>query len=270
MDQNTPPPRPSDESPVLAVNNTPKRRLGRWLILLLTLAVLICLAIIAIMSMRLTTSGDDRTVTVNGEASLQATPDQYVFYPTYTFSNEDKSAALAAMTKKSDEVVAGLKKAGVADDVIKSSSDGNDMPVIYDQVKSAPSYSLRLTVTVKDKALAQKVQDYLLTTTPSGGVSPTVSFSDAKRKTIESQARDEATKDARSKADQSAKNLGFKIGRVKSLTDGAGFNGAIPYAMDSKAVAPEAASTSASAPQLNLQPGQNEVTYSVTVVYEIH
>ncbi len=54
----------------------------------------------------------------------------------------------------------------------------------------------------------------MVTTAPTGQVSPRPNFSDAKRKELESKARDEATKDARAKADQSARNLGFKVGKI--------------------------------------------------------
>lgn len=240
------------------------------LLLLPTIGFVIALVVIAVLATKLASpaAGSERTITVTGEATLEETPDEYVFYPTYAFKNADKAAALAELTKKSDEVVAGLKKAGVADSGIKVNSDGYDAPVYYDMGTTDPTYTLRLTVTTKDKALAQKAQDYLLTTTPSGGVSPQVGFSDAKRKSIESKARDQATAEARSKADQTAKNLGFKVGKVQSVSDGSGF-GTLNF--DTKSVAPSrgAVAMDAAQPELAVQPGLNDVTYSVTVVYEI-
>lgn len=205
--------------------------------------------------------GDDRTISVTGQATVKATPDEFVFYPTYEFKNADKQAALAQLTKKSDEVVAAIKKLGVADGGIKTNSDGYDSPVYKDD-RSTPAYTLRLTVTVGNKELAQKVQDYLVSTTPSGAVTPQPAFSEAKRKELESKARDDATKDARSKAEQSAKNLGFGIGSVKTVSDGSGFGvGIMPAgrgAMDTAVSSP---------PQLTLQPGENELSYSVSVTY---
>lgn len=204
----------------------------------------------------------DRTVEVTGQAKVTAVPDEFVFYPVYEFKNVDKQAALDALSKKSSEVVAKLKELGVADTKIKTNSDGYDYPVFKGDGASTPTYSLRLTVTVDDKDRAQKVQDYLVTTTPSGAVSPQASFSDKKRTELESRARDEATKDARAKAEQSAKNLGFAIGSVKTVNDGAGFNG-IPYAVGRGAADVATSAT----PELALQPGENELTYTVTVTY---
>jgi uncharacterized protein YggE len=159
--------------------------------------------------------------------------------------------------------VAKLKQLGVADKDIKTNSGGWSYPK-YDSNYSTATYTLSLTITVGTDTLAQKVQDYLLTTSPSGTISPQANFSDQKRKQIEDQARDTASKDARKKAEQSAKNLGFKLAAVKTVNDGAGFDGIYPaagYATDQK----DAAGRSS----LTIQPGENDLTYTVTVAYYI-
>jgi uncharacterized protein YggE len=119
---------------------------------------------------------------------------------------------------------------------------------------------LQLTVTVNSRETAQKVQDYLINTGPTGSISPYPTFSDTKRKELESQARDEATKDARAKADQLAKNLGFSVGKVKSIEDQSGFGDIIPL---DATIQPDSASRSS----LAVQPGENEITYTVRVIY---
>src|SRR5687768_1336111 len=69
------------------------------------------------------TDAGGRTVEARGEATISATPDEFVFYPTYEFKNDDKDAALADLTKKSEELVAGLKQQGVATNKIKTNSN---------------------------------------------------------------------------------------------------------------------------------------------------
>jgi uncharacterized protein len=217
-----------------------------------------------------TASGtSDRTISVTGKTTLSAEPDEYVFYPSYQFKGADKDAALAELTKKSDSVVAELKKLGVQDSKIKTNSSGyGSSPAIRqpepDQPTDEVTYSLTLTVTVGNKELAQKVQDYLVKTSPTGSVSPQSSFSEAKQKELEDRARDDATKDARAKADQSAKNLGFKLGKVKEVSDGTGFGDVIPLGREGAA-----SNATDSSKQLSIQPGENELTYSVTVVYYV-
>lgn len=203
----------------------------------------------------------NRTIEVTGETTVSAQPDEFVFYPLYQFMNADKAAALAEVTNKSEEVVAGLKKVGVAEKNIKTNASGSDYP-IYDAMTKEATYTLQLTVTVDNLSLAQKVQDYLLTTVPTGNVTPQPAFSDAKQKELENKARGLATKDARAKAEQMAENLGFKIGKVKSVSESQGFS-FLPYA-----TARDMATGSQAAEQsLTIEPGENELPYTVTVVY---
>lgn len=209
---------------------------------------------------------DDRTIEVTGQSVLTAAPDQFVFNPVYEFKNSDRQAALNAASKKSDEIVAKLKELGVADSKIKTNTDGYDYPIISEKANT-PTYTLRLTVTITDKALVQKVQDYLAGTSPTGSVSPTASFSEAKRNELEAQARDTATKDARTKAEQSAKNLHFKLGSVKTVNDGAGFGGSMPYYNDG--ISTMKVESAAPESRLAVQPGENDLNYSVTVTYYI-
>jgi uncharacterized protein YggE len=234
--------------------------------ILVALLVLIIAGMLAVWKPWAAPTGNDRTITVSGEAKISASPDEYTFQPTYEFKDANKDAGLAALTKKSDELVAKLKELGVPDDKIKVSSDGNDYRTYYFESTSREfTYTLRPTITIDNRELAQKVQDYLVGTSPTGQISPQAGFSEAKKKELEGNARDTATKDARAKADQSAKNLGFKVSKVKSIEDGTNFGGIMPYmASDKAAASPEAKPAS-----LGLQPGQNDLTYTVTVVYYI-
>jgi uncharacterized protein YggE len=212
-----------------------------------------------------TTLSVDRTVSVNGSATLTAEPDEYVFYPNYEFKNADKAVGLKELTAKSDEVVAGLKKAGVPDKDIKTNASGYRDFYLYNEQERTHVYSLQVTATVDNRAAAQKVQDYLLTTNPSGAVTPQAAFSKTKQKELEAKGRDEATKEARAKAEQQAKNLGFRVGRVKSVQDSSGGYGAPEPMMAIDSV--RASGTSEKA--LAVQPGQNDLTYTVQVTYYI-
>jgi uncharacterized protein len=244
-------------------STTNKNKLHLSLDLRLIIAALL-LAIVGMLALWKpwnTTNATDRTVQVTGQATLKAEPDEYAFYPSYQFKNANKDTALSELTKKSDTIVAELKKLGVEDKYIKTNSNGYDYTTYRDTNDTI--YTLMLTITVPTKELTQKVQDYLLTTSPMGSVSPQATFSDTKRKELENTARDEATKEARAKADQSAKNLGFKVGKVKSVSDGAGFGEITPF--ETRGSAPMAADTK----QLSVQPGQNDLNYTVTVVYYV-
>jgi uncharacterized protein YggE len=203
-----------------------------------------------------------RTIDVTGQATLKAKPDQMVFSPYYQFDNKDTQAAIKAADEKSKAVTAELKKLGVKDNEIKSQASGYDTGVVSSDGKTS-IYTLSYTITLEDVALAQKIQDYLLTTSPMGQVTPVYGFAKKTQNDLETKARDEATKNARTKAEQSAKNLGFSIGGVKEVTDGVSAGSPYPLmGIDDKAVSPASSS-------LSLQSGENELTYSVKVVFYI-
>ncbi|MBL8122400.1 SIMPL domain-containing protein [Candidatus Saccharibacteria bacterium] len=210
-------------------------------------------------------SATDRTISVSGSSTVKAEPDEYVFYPSYDFQNTDKATGLKDLTAKSDEVVAGLEKVGVADKDLKTNASGYRDYYFYNEETKMHTYTLSVTATVRSRDMAQKVQDYLLTTDPSGAVTPQATFSTAKQKELEAKGRDAATKEARSKAEQQAKNLGFKVGKVKNVSDsGSGYGGVQPMlAMGSAEVTDGAAKT------LAVQPGENELSYTVQVTYFI-
>jgi uncharacterized protein YggE len=211
----------------------------------------------------------ERTISVTGNATVNATPDQYIFSPNYQFTNADKQTALSQLSAKNDTIVGQLKSLGVPSTGIKTDSSGYGGGYYSVTLNNGnTTYTLRLTITVNDAKLAQKVQDYLLATSPTGQVSPEVSFSDAKQQQLQNQARSQAEKDAKSQADQSAANLGFKVDKVKSVTDnGLGGGGCLDICARANSATGGA---NQAMPKLTIQPGQNQVSYSVDVVYYIH
>ncbi len=261
MDNNTPTPQPAKNG-YIKVSVNPKYL---CIVLLVVIAAMLALW----RPWTTDTSDTNRVVKVTGESTVKAAPDEFVFSPTYEFKNADKAVSLVDLTKKSDEITKKVKELGVSDKNIKTSSSGYEgYTYYYDPSSKVFTYSLQLTIRVDNKELAQKTQDYLATTSPTGAISPQAVFSDTKQKQLEQQARDEATKEARKKADQSANNLGFKVGKVKSLDDG-GFSGGGCGGGLCSGVALSVAEDSRKTTQLAVQPGENELHYSVTVEYFI-
>lgn len=199
-----------------------------------------------------------RKITISGEATLKAEPDEFVFYPSYT------RKTLGEITTLSQDIVKKLKELGVADNQIKTNASSYDYPELY-APKPAPDgdNALSLTVTINKKDLAQKVQDYLLTTNPIGSITPIPNFSTEKRKQLEDEARDKAIADAKSRADKTADGLDAKIGKVVEVKEGVSGGGIYPllYGADSK--------SSRSSESLPIQPGENEFSYRVEVVFEL-
>lgn len=251
-----------DENPPQLVTSPPQRGAGLAGQLPLIIALLIIASLLAIWKpWNGTDTSNARTISVTGEAEVNAEPDEYMFTPQYTLKAASQQAALDAATAKTNEVVAKLKALGVADTKIKTDTSGYGS--YYND--SQGTYYASLTITVDNKALAQKVQNYLLTTAPYGSVTPQADFSQTKRQQLTNTARDQATKEARAKADQTARNLGTKIGKVKSVSDNPDNNFFEPYQKDDLSL--NAATNSTSAKSAPIQQGENKLTYNVSVVY---
>lgn len=202
----------------------------------------------------------DRSITVSGEAAITAEPDEFVFYPTYSLNTK------AELDTKSSDVVTGLKKLGVADSKIETSANKQDYRIlIAPEPGGSGTYSLRLAVTIGDMRLAQKVQDYLATTGASGAITPHAAFSANKQHNLEAKARQQASKDARNKADQSAKDLGFRVGAVKTVDDSGFDDGVQPFAIEKEANSQTATDDT----KLTIQPGEDSLTYTIEVTYYI-
>ena len=210
-----------------------------------------------------------RKITITGSATVKSEPDEFQFTPSYT---KDTTSEIA---KLNDQIVATLKNLGVQDDQIKNNASSYGSPDIYymDTASGKDQTTLSLTITVNDKKLAQKVQDYLLTTNPKGAITPNGSFSTAKQKELENKARGDAIKDARTKADQTASGLDTKIGKVLEVSEGSSNSGCgsagimCPVALGSSVSSSDEATKSKN---LSIQLGKNEVTYSFTVTFALN
>lgn len=211
---------------------------------------------------------DARTVTVTGTTTIKAIPDEYTFNPSWQFKDNDKAVALKEATAKSNEVVTQVKKLGVADDKITTNLGGWEGYYFYDSTTGMHTYTLTISIVVANKDLAQKIQDYLTTTNLTGQVTPTATFSQVTQKKLESNARVAATKEARAKADEMATNLGFEIGKVKSINDQD--NGSGVFLTNGKATSLMGQGSAADSSSLAIQPGENSIDYSVEVTYYIH
>lgn len=206
-----------------------------------------------------------RKINVSGEVTIKAEPDEYVFSPLYQKKGNDSNKSLAELSAMQKTVVDKLKELGVADEDIKANTSSYDQPIYTAEGngKSEIVTSLYVTAVVHTKDLAQKVQDYLLTTTPQGQISPNAQFSESKRKELEQEARVKATEDAKDKARRQAENLGTKLGKVIEVTDGAGFDIIRPMTM----MATDVYSVPKSG--ASIQPGQNDFTFTVNITYAL-
>ncbi len=210
-----------------------------------------------------------KTIAVTGESTVSATPDEFVFNPTYQKKTDSVTTAIAQVSEQGNAIVAKLKEMGVADNKIKTNVTSNpDYDVTNGKQSGQYAANYGLTVTVNNKDQAQKILDYLATTPALYGVSPQSTFSQETRKKLESDARGKALADAKVKAQQTTSELGVRLGRVTTVTEGGGFGGPITLEGRADIAKPSIAVDTATSPVL--QTGTQDINFSVNVVYRIY
>jgi uncharacterized protein YggE len=212
-----------------------------------------------------TTTTPEHTISVSGIGRVTTTPDvadvRVGVTLTRTKVRDAQSAAATAMAG----VIAALKKTGIADKDIQTTSlslqpvydysNGNAPRLTGYQIVNAVSATVRKLDTISDVidgALAAGA------TTLDG-----ITFRVDDPASPEAQARDAAMKNARAKADALAKAAGVSITRVSSISEQ---SGSVPVPMPYFAAG---GAKDAAAPSTPVQVGTNEVDVSVSVVYLI-
>lgn len=210
-------------------------------------------------------SGETRLVTVTGDATISATPDEYIFYPSFTATAKTANEATAAAKKTGDAVVKKIQELGVTQDKIKT------------DISSSPSYDFNgrqedeyqsyfmITATINDFELAQKVQDYLLTTDNTGSSSPQSGFSEAKATELKAEARKQAVENAKTQGQQIAAELDSTINEVQSVEEVTGFDSVIP--MYNRAAISGSSEDSQTSSELLV--GEQDLTFSVKVIFSL-
>jgi uncharacterized protein YggE len=221
------------------------------------------------------------TISVSGYGEVQAVPDIAQFDFSITKEAKTVKEAQDEVTTIEKSVIDALKELGIADKDIKTTNTSlspvmewqSDRgvrlacnqwgcpPSAGRQVIVAYQASESINVKVRKTEDAGEVQQALgdLGVTYLSG--PNFSIDD--EESLKMSARREAIKNAEEKAKALASDLGVKVGRIASFSEDGGY-----YPFYAKAEASnQAADASVGAPEL--PKGENTISSSVTVTYEI-
>lgn len=219
------------------------------------------------------------TISVSGEGEVMAAPD----IATISFSIQEEAKSVSdAQNKvsiKTKDVLASLKKVGIADKDIKT-ENYSSYPKYEWQAGTAvclstvcPPYrpgkqiiigyevSQSVAITVRNLDLVNNVVQALGQAQVSNMYGP--NFAIDKEDELKAEARKQAIDKARAKAEVLARDLGVTLVRIVSFSEGGNY----PIMYATKAVGMGAAESPAPAPQL--PQGEQKITSSVTVTYEI-
>ncbi len=214
-------------------------------------------------------------ITVTGEGEAFAIPDLATFSFSVSADRPTVEQAQGDVTKKMDEILAMLSNLGIEDRDIKTTDYSVWPKYVYNQINCATSfcpgrqtqdgYTVNHSVVVKVRD-TEKAGEALSLVGSNGatnlsGISFTVDNPDA----VMAEARKLAIEEAEGKAEILADDLGVKLVRIVSFSDGFDGGGIMPYRQE--LAMGNATDMAAKAPTLPL--GENRVQANITITYEI-
>lgn len=202
------------------------------------------------------------TITVTGEATVQASPDMATIMLGVTTDSETAAGAMAANSAAMERVIARLKAAGVKDrDLQTSNLTLNPNWVGYDSgaMPTIAGYSAMNMLNVRVRDLDKL--GVLLDASISDGANTLngITFEMANPRPVLDEARKQAVADAKARAELLAAAAGESLGGVLTISEIPNFSGPMPMfraeASDARAV-PVAS-------------GQIGLMASVSITYEL-
>ncbi len=208
-----------------------------------------------------------RTIKVEGEGVVSVTPDEAEISFAVITSDESSEVALNENNINADRLITFLKEEGVEEKNIQTA--GVNVNPVYDRSSDFTSerriirYEVSNRVDVKIEDI-DKVGGILDGGVRAGANSVSnLRFSISDEESVKNNAREEAIKDARERAEEIASALGVKIGRVMDFSESRGYTPIYrSMMMDSMEMAEDV-------PETPIQPGEDEVKASVVVEFEI-
>lgn len=213
-------------------------------------------------------------LSIAAEGKSARTPDLAVFSAGVTTQGTTAGAALGENATRMSAVIAALKKAGIAERDIQTSN--LSVNPVYGQPKRLPDgtiedrepviigYQATNQVSVRQRKLDQygKVIDTLVAAGANQVNGPSFQLDDSAAALDE--ARVEAMKNARARADLYARAAGLRVVRILTISENAGY--APPPAPPMLFARAEMASAPKSSP---VAAGELEVSVTVNVSYEL-
>ncbi|MCS6987265.1 MAG: SIMPL domain-containing protein [Sphingomonadaceae bacterium] len=204
-------------------------------------------------------------LTVTAQASVKARPDMATIGAGVVTQAPDAGAALAANGERMGRVVSALKRAGVADRDIRTAQVTVQPQYRYGDGRrpQITGYEATNSVTVRLRDLARVGPVIQALVAEGANRIDGPAFGIDRPEPLLDQARAEAVRRARARAEVLAAAAGVKLGRVLEITEGDARPPIVPLM---RAAAPMAAEVAAAPP---VEPGEQEVSATVTIVFEI-
>lgn len=208
----------------------------------------------------LTPDADTRQVTVVGAGQVQGSPDTLTVNASMEFLAPDATAAMNQTNERQQAVIEGLVELGIdRNDLATTQADLQPQYGPDDTAIAAYRATNSINVTIRDLDLASDAIGLIVETGGNATRINSISYSIEDDSQLVRDARARAFEDAKDRADQYAELSGLTLGKVISISESGGPTPPIP--MQAPRGMMEAA--------VPLEPGQQTVGFSVTVIWEL-
>lgn len=205
--------------------------------------------------------------TVSGEGKVTVVPDTAIVSLGINLTKPTVSQAQTEANKVMTGITQAVKDSGVGEADIKTTSYSINPEFDY---RSGPpnrvsAYRVFVEINVKVRDL-EKINDVIDRSTAAGansvgGIQLTVD--EDRQKDLLHQAREEAVKEAKAKAESLAQAAGLTLGRIVNVQETSGGDTPRPMLAFEKA-----ADAGGAANQTQIQPGSTDISTTVTLSYE--
>ncbi len=205
----------------------------------------------------------------SGEGKATAVPDQATVNAGVTAQAATVAQAQQKVNQAASKIITDIKKLGLSDKDIKTTNYSvtpnysNEIMLMGRGDQSIIGYTVTQNLEIKVKPI-EKVNQVVDTTTKNGANlvgSITFTFSDSLSKSLEQQATKQAVDEAKEKAQTLANAAGVRLGKIINVVESS--NQPRPL------MAAGVAKTDSSEPT-NITPGENTLTATVTIYYDIN
>jgi uncharacterized protein YggE len=204
-------------------------------------------------------------LTVSGEGKVTVVPDTGIVNLGINLMRPSVKAAQSEVNTIINKISDETQKMGVDKKDIKT-SEYSIYPEYDYRTGSGKitGYRVSAAITIKVRDL-EKLNSVIDSATANGantvsGISLTVD--DDKKKDLLQEAREEAIKEAKTKAESLAKAAGISLGRIVNVQESGSTSIPVPYMLK------EAAAGMGGGLDTNVQPGSTDITSNVTLFYE--
>ncbi|HEX8303368.1 MAG TPA: SIMPL domain-containing protein [Jatrophihabitans sp.] len=206
-------------------------------------------------------SADTNTITTRGVGKASGTPDTLTIMIGVSTQDSSAKAALNANNIKANALIELLRSKGVADKDLRT-RQLSISPTYNDKSGVISGYQVDNAVqaTLHSIATAGALLDAAAGVVGNAVRVQQVGFSIGDDSALRAQARAQAVNQAKDQAAQIAKAAGVTLGRIRTITETVDAGSPITYDM---------AAANASGASAPLQPGQQELTIAIDIVYEM-